>query len=62
MYTIKQSYLNHNKMTTVKEVDAVMQADMNYWGMQSNSVQAVEEKSSYFLGPDSLVRLIDIVK
>ncbi|MGG0298417.1 hypothetical protein ABEY30_22630 [Bacillus pacificus] len=51
--------MNHNKMTTVKEVDAAMQADMNYWGMQSNSVQAVEEKS---LGPDSLVRLIDIVK
>ncbi len=28
-------------MTTVKEVDAAMQAAMNYWGVQSNSVQAI---------------------
>nr|WP_270421806.1 transposase [Bacillus mobilis] len=41
LYTIKQSYLNHNKMATVKEVDTAMQTDMNYWGMQSNSVQAI---------------------
>ncbi|HDR7279424.1 RNA-guided endonuclease TnpB family protein [Bacillus paranthracis] len=41
LYTIKQSYLNHNKMATVKEVDTAMQADMNYWGIQSNSVQAI---------------------
>ncbi|CAM4218691.1 transposase [Bacillus luti] len=41
LYTIKQSYLNHNKIATVKEVDTAMQADMNYWGMQSNSVQAI---------------------
>ena len=40
LYTIKQSYLNHNKIATVK-VDTAMQADMNYWGMQSNSVQAI---------------------
>ncbi|WP_242239405.1 RNA-guided endonuclease TnpB family protein [Bacillus cereus group sp. BfR-BA-01309] len=41
LYTIKQSYLNHHKMATVKEVDTAMQADMNYSGMQSNSVQAI---------------------
>ncbi|HDW3055974.1 TPA: transposase [Bacillus cereus] len=41
LYTMKQSYLNHNKMATVKEVDTAMQADMNYWGVQSNSVQAI---------------------
>ncbi|KAB2451782.1 IS200/IS605 family element transposase accessory protein TnpB [Bacillus sp. CH126_4D] len=41
LYIIKQSYLNHNKIATVKEVDTAMQADMNYWGMQSNSVQAI---------------------
>ncbi len=41
LYTMKQSYLNDNKMATVKEVDTAMQADMNYWGMQSNSVQAI---------------------
>ncbi|WP_249709267.1 RNA-guided endonuclease TnpB family protein [Bacillus cereus] len=41
LYTMKQSYLNHNKMATVKEVDTAMQADMNYWGIQSNSVQAI---------------------
>ncbi|WP_033693114.1 RNA-guided endonuclease TnpB family protein [Bacillus cereus] len=41
LYTIKQSYLNHNKMATIREVDTAMQADMNYWGIQSNSVQAI---------------------
>lgn len=41
LYTIKQSYLNNNKMATVKEVDTAMQADMNYSGVQSNSVQAI---------------------
>ena len=29
LYTIKQSYLNNNKMATVKEVDTAMQTDMN---------------------------------
>ena len=33
--------LNNNKMATVKEVDTAMKADMNYWGVQSNSVQAI---------------------
>ncbi|KAA0774902.1 transposase [Bacillus sp. AR2-1] len=41
LYTMKQSYLNNNKMATVKEVDTAMQADMNYCGIQSNSVQAI---------------------
>ncbi|HDR6311385.1 TPA: transposase, partial [Bacillus cereus] len=41
LYTMKQSYLNHNKIATVKEVDTAMQADLNYSGMQSNSVQAI---------------------
>ncbi|SCN10849.1 Uncharacterized protein BCRIVMBC126_04747 [Bacillus wiedmannii] len=41
LYTIKQSYLNNKKMATVKEVDTAMQTDTNYWGMQSNSVQAI---------------------
>ncbi|MED0948269.1 transposase [Bacillus mobilis] len=41
LYTIKQSYLNDNRVATVKEVDNAMQADMNYSGVQSNSVQAI---------------------
>ncbi|MCU5324869.1 RNA-guided endonuclease TnpB family protein [Bacillus cereus] len=41
LYTMKQSYLNHNRMATVKEVDTAMQNDMNYSGVQSNSVQAI---------------------
>ena len=41
LYTMKQSYLNHNRMATVKEVDTAMQNDMNYSGIQSNSVQAI---------------------
>ncbi|WP_043930381.1 RNA-guided endonuclease TnpB family protein [Bacillus sp. EB01] len=41
LYTMKQSYLTNNRIATVKEVDAAMQADVNYWGVQSNSVQAI---------------------
>ena len=53
LYTIKQCYLNNNRMATVKEVDAAMQADVNYWGIQSNSVQAIRrtlfsEAKSFF--------------
>ncbi|WML38855.1 transposase [Neobacillus sp. OS1-2] len=53
LYAIKQGYLNTNKMATVKEVDAAMQADVNYWGVQSNSVQAIRrtlyaEAKSFF--------------
>lgn len=53
LYTIKQCYLNNNRMAMVKEVDAAMQADVNYWGIQSNSVQAIRrtlfsETKSFF--------------
>ena len=53
LYTIKQSYLHTDKIATVKEIDAAMKADMNYWGVQSNSVQAIrrtllEEVKSFF--------------
>ena len=41
LYTMKQSYLNDQRIATVKEVDAAMQADLNYWGVQSHSVQAI---------------------
>lgn len=41
LYAIKQSYLNNGKIATVKEVDAAMQADINYRGVQSNSAQAI---------------------
>ncbi|MEG0380917.1 MAG: transposase, partial [Kurthia sp.] len=41
LYVIKQSYLNEERMATTKEIDASMQEDMNYWGVQSNSVQAI---------------------
>lgn len=53
LYAIKQCYLNNERMATVKEVDAAMQADVNYWGIQSNSVQAIRrtlfsETKSFF--------------
>ncbi|UJL46480.1 transposase [Virgibacillus sp. NKC19-16] len=41
LYAVKQNYLNNDKMATIKEVDAAMRADVNYWGVQSNSVQAI---------------------
>ena len=41
LYTMKQSYLNNNRMATVKEVDTAMQANTNDWGVQSNSIQAI---------------------
>lgn len=41
LYTMKQSYLNNNRMATVKEVDTAMQANTNDWGVQSNFVQAI---------------------
>lgn len=53
LYTIKQSYLKDNRMATIKEVDIAMKANMNYWGLQSNSVQAIRrtlyaEAKSFF--------------
>ncbi|UJL45894.1 transposase [Virgibacillus sp. NKC19-16] len=41
LYTIKQNYLNNGKIPAAKEVDAAMRADVNYWAVQSNSVQAI---------------------
>ena len=41
LYVMKQCYLNNGRIATVKEVDTAMQADVNYWGVQSNSVQAI---------------------
>ncbi|UJL45580.1 transposase [Virgibacillus sp. NKC19-16] len=41
LYAIKQNYLNNGKIPTAKEVDAAMRADVNYWTVQSNSVQAI---------------------
>ena len=41
LYTIKQCYLNENRMATTKEIDAAMKQDVNYYGVQSNSVQAI---------------------
>ena len=54
LYTMKQSYLNHNRMATVKEVDTAMQNDMNYSGIQSNSVQAI--RRSLFTEVKSFLR------
>ena len=53
LYTIKQSYLKTKKIAGTKEIDAAMKADVNYWGIQSNSVQAIrrtllEEVKSFF--------------
>ncbi|MEK4425035.1 transposase [Solibacillus sp. FSL K6-1523] len=53
LYTIKQSFLNENRMATTKEIDAAMKQDINYWGIQSNSVQAIRrtllsETKSFF--------------
>ncbi|MEG0472661.1 MAG: transposase [Solibacillus sp.] len=41
LYTIKQSFLNENRMATTRGIDAAMKQDINYWGIQSNSVQAI---------------------
>ena len=53
LYAMKQCYLNNGRIATVKEVDTAMQADVNYWGVQSNSVQAIRrtlysEAKSFF--------------
>lgn len=41
VYTIKQYYLTENRMATRQEIDAAMKRDVNYYGVQSNSVQAI---------------------
>ncbi|HHW35687.1 MAG TPA: IS200/IS605 family element transposase accessory protein TnpB [Bacillales bacterium] len=53
LYAMKQCYLNNGRIAAVKEVDTAMQADVNYWGVQSNSVQAIRrtlysEAKSFF--------------
>ncbi len=41
LYTIKKSYRENNRNATTKEIDEAMKVDVNYWGVQSNSVQAI---------------------
>ncbi|MCA1066596.1 transposase, partial [Rossellomorea aquimaris] len=41
LHVIKKSFREHNKMPTTKQIDDAMKADVNYWGAQSNSVQAI---------------------
>ncbi len=60
LYTMKQSYLNHNRMATVKEVDTAMQNDMNYSGIQSNSVQAI--RRSLFTEVKSFFKALEQMK
>ncbi|MCC2417230.1 transposase [Bacillus pacificus] len=60
LYTMKQSYLNHNRMATVKEVDTAMQNDMNYSGIQSNSVQAI--RRSLFTEVKSFFKVLEQMK
>ena len=53
LYTIKKSYRENGKNATTKEIDDAMKADVNYWGVQSNSVQAIRrsllnEVNSFF--------------
>ena len=58
LYTIKKSYRENGKIATVGEIDEAMKADINYWGVQSNSVQAIrrsllEEVDSFFKALES---------
>ncbi|WJV32069.1 transposase (plasmid) [Rossellomorea sp. AcN35-11] len=53
LHVIKKSFREHNKMPTTKQIDDAMKADVNYWGAQSNSVQAIrrslmEEVNGFF--------------
>mgnify|MGYP002408937120 CR=1 FL=1 len=53
LYTIKKSYRENGKNATTKEIDDAMKIDVNYWGVQSNSVQAIRrsllnEVNSFF--------------
>ncbi len=46
------------EIATAKEIDDAMKADINYWGVQSNSVQAIrrsllEEVNSFFKALES---------
>jgi IS605 OrfB family transposase len=58
LYTIKKSYRENNRNATANEIDEAMKADVNYWGAQSNSVQAIrrsllEEVNSFFKSLES---------
>ena len=53
LYPIKKSFRENNRNATIKEIDEAMKEDINYWGAQSNSVQAIrrsllEEVDSFF--------------
>lgn len=53
LYTIKKGYREKGKRATAQEIDDAMKADVNYWGVQSNSVQAIrrsllKEVNSFF--------------
>ena len=55
LYTIRKSFREQNRCATTKEIDNAMKADVNYWGAQSNSVQAIrrsllDEVNSFFKG------------
>lgn len=41
LYIIKKSFREKNRNATVMEIDEAMRSDVNYWGAQSNSVQAI---------------------
>ena len=58
LYTIKKSYRENDKNATTTEIDNAMKADVNYWGAQSNSVQAIrrsllDEVNSFFKALES---------
>lgn len=53
LYTIKKRFRENDRNATVKEIDAAMKADVNYWGVQTNSAQAIrrsllEEVNGFF--------------
>jgi IS605 OrfB family transposase len=58
LYTIKKCFRENNKNASTKEIDDAMKDDVNYWGVQSNSVQAIrrsllEEVNSFFKALES---------
>jgi IS605 OrfB family transposase len=53
LFTIKKSFRENGRNATAGEIDEAMEVDVNYWGAQSNSVQAIrrsllEEVNSFF--------------
>ena len=54
----KKATVKEIEMLLLEEIDAAMKADVNYWGAQSNSVQAIrrsllEEVNSFFKSLES---------